>query len=68
MKGEHMKFILRIKHEKGTSISLVNTPDLFEAIKTYKKNVKGTFGKDKSTIIPRILCAEIEPLTYDFTL
>lgn len=59
------KFILKIQHEKGTATMLTNTPDLLEAIEQYQKRIKGLFGKDKSSIIPHILKAEIEPLVYD---
>lgn len=57
-------FLLMVEHECGKANMLVNTPDLFEAMKIYQERVAGLFGRDKSTIVPRILKAEILPVHF----
>lgn len=61
------KFILKVKHNLGTSISIVNTPSLEEALELYKNKIKGVYGKDKGTIVPHIHYAEINEVNYDLT-
>lgn len=53
------KFLLKVEHECGEANMLVDTPDLLQAIQIYQERVKGLFGRDKSTIVPRLLKAEI---------
>lgn len=59
------RFLLKVKHECGKANIIVDTPDFLQAIQIYQDKVRGLFGKDKSTIVPRILKAELLEIHFD---
>lgn len=58
-------FVLIVKYGTGKVCTLVDTPDLYEALECFKQKMQSSYGLDKGNMLPNIISAEILPLLYE---